>query len=94
MAGLENILGVNSTVGEVFDKHWAVSAKSSPSCTLVMKNIGKCWNLPLDQTMLRRAPPLKCLANSRVVGASSVSPLINPNGDILIPEKGMKYLAK
>ena len=51
MAGLENILGVNSTVGEVFDKHWAVSAKSSPSCTLVMKNIGKCWNLPLDETI-------------------------------------------
>ena len=37
MAGLENILGVNSTVGEVFDKHWAVSAKSCPSCTLVIK---------------------------------------------------------
>ena len=51
-----------------------------------MKNMGKCWKRPLDQTMLSKAPPLKCLANSKVVGDSSASPLINPNGEILIPE--------
>ena len=87
MAGLEKILGINSTVGEVFDRY-AVGVISWASWTLVlMKNMGKCWKRPLDQTILSKAPPLKCLANSKVEGNSSPSPLINPNGEILIPPK-------